>query len=236
MGLIEKKDFKKEYIEKGDYHFRLKEFDSWFICWNYKLLIHPLADDRKGLILDLACGDGLLESLYPSLRFVGIDFSEQAIEFARSRNRSSHCEFVCADMTKLPFPADRFDAVVSSLSLQYLDRRALLVCLEEVHRVMKRGRLFAFSYINSRYRLIDQHAEKLKKENREVLPVLETQEIVDCLKQAGFRLERILGTNYPINYRQVPTWCRKLVFHLSKIGYFFYRSSYHHVYVARNVK
>ena len=232
MVYIEKKDFREEYRKKGDYHYQLSGFSDWFIRWNYRLLIHYLGRARTGRILDLACGDGLLEFINPSLRIVGADFSIDALAYARRKNAGGASRYTGVDMRFLPFAAGAFDGAMCSLSLQYLDREGLLECFSEVKRVLKPGGRFIFSYINPDYRLNAKHLDRLRSRNRQLQAVLTCDEITRCLAEAGWSLERIRGTNYPLDFSSIPAALQRFAFHASKIGFFFYRSAYHHVYVA----
>src|SRR5262245_16068204 len=69
------------------------------------------AQARPGRILDLACGVGygtrlLAERARAADAVVGVDVSEQAIEFARGRYAAERIRFVCADA--LTFQEPRF--------------------------------------------------------------------------------------------------------------------------------
>ena len=78
------------------------------------LLAGPLARlpraGRAPLILDAGCGTG--NNLLHLARFgrpVGVDLSEDALRFCRSRGVT----VARAELLALPFPADRFDCVTS---------------------------------------------------------------------------------------------------------------------------
>ena len=232
MVYIEKKDFREEYRKKDDYHYQLSGFSDWFIRWNYRLLIKYLGEARRGRVLDLACGDGLLEFIYPSLNIVGADYSLDALMTARKKNAHGASMYTGVDMKLLPFAAGAFDGAICSLSLQYLDREGLLECLSEVKRVLKHNGRFIFSYINPDYRLNERHLDRLKSRKKELQAVMTSAEITQCLVEVGWSLERMRGTNYPLDFSSIPTGFKRIAFHISKIGFFFYRSAYHHVYVA----
>lgn len=78
--------------------------------------------EAQGPILDVGCGDGLLEERYRKLStvpMVAFDYSAVAIEHAQSR-QLSNVEFLCADSRS--FQADRlFSMVVFNESLYYVD-------------------------------------------------------------------------------------------------------------------
>jgi SAM-dependent methyltransferase len=72
--------------------------------------------------LDAGCGTGALTSAVETqaqpAQLTGVDPSEGFLATARARMRS--VEFVAGDAQALPFPDDRFDAVVSGLALNFV--------------------------------------------------------------------------------------------------------------------
>jgi trans-aconitate methyltransferase len=73
-------------------------------------------------ILDVGCGEGILEQKFRRLsssRIVGIDYSEEAIKLAVAKNIPA-CEFVCADYRKCQLQ-QHFGIIVLNESLYYVD-------------------------------------------------------------------------------------------------------------------
>jgi trans-aconitate methyltransferase len=78
--------------------------------------------EREGPVLDVGCGDGLLEEWYRKISdapVVAFDYSQAAIERARARNLRG-VEFLCADSRTFQ-PKERFSAAVLNESLYYVD-------------------------------------------------------------------------------------------------------------------
>jgi|GEM_PF-6016887 len=101
--------------------------------------VEAFAGSRALALLDAGCGDGMLR-YYLSVRhvYVGVDFAMRMLARAR---RYRPATYFRADLNRLPFPNESFDAIVSLQALQYLDRPE--VALAEMARVLKpRGRLF----------------------------------------------------------------------------------------------
>ena len=109
--------------------------------WKYALKAHGIQriipdDAKRGIILDLGCGDGSLavtvfgkESVE---RVVGVDISPNALKKAKKRIGS----LVLGDATYLPFRDLIFDGVICSAVIAHLTRDQAIAALIEVHRVL----------------------------------------------------------------------------------------------------
>jgi len=73
-------------------------------------------------ILEVGCGEGtnlsFLHSISPDARLVGIDFSQDKIEFAQTKN---DFEFVCGNALALPFPDQSFSVVLCRDILHHIN-------------------------------------------------------------------------------------------------------------------
>ena len=71
-------------------------------------------------ILDLGCGQGVLEKCIPSnIDYCGVDISSSFIESAKKTRKSNKHQFICADITTpLPIEKKDFDAACIVLTLQ----------------------------------------------------------------------------------------------------------------------
>ncbi len=99
-------------------------------------------------ILDVGCGTGKgvrgLQKAYPQARVCGADIAYQMLLQARSSFRLlSRKRLVTADMEQLPFAAQTFDLVFSSLALQWSND--LRTTFDEFARVSSPGALLMFS-------------------------------------------------------------------------------------------
>ena len=107
-------------------------------------LIRPGAFDVRGCksILDAACGNGrysiqLLKHADADASFTAFDLSQNMLARARRRLNSERITFSAADLTRLPYAGESFDAVVCGWVLEHLpDPRP---GLRELARVMKPG-------------------------------------------------------------------------------------------------
>jgi ubiquinone/menaquinone biosynthesis C-methylase UbiE len=74
----------------------------------------------RGQVLEIAIGTGLNLSFYPAdVEITGIEISPAMLEIARQRAQSlgRQVELVVGDAQALPFPDQRFDTVVCTISL-----------------------------------------------------------------------------------------------------------------------
>jgi tRNA (cmo5U34)-methyltransferase len=104
------------------------------------------APDEAPHILDLGAGTGLYSALvrqkYPNARFTLIDLSESMLETARTRfAAASQIEYIVADYTRHPF-TERFDIVISSLSIHHLSHPEKRKLFRTVHRLLVDGGSF----------------------------------------------------------------------------------------------
>lgn len=90
-------------------------------------LIAPGKFDVRGRkrILDAGCGNGrytrfLLKSADPDALITGFDYSQQMLRRARERVKSDRVTQVAADLTRLPYADQTFDAAVCGWVLEHL--------------------------------------------------------------------------------------------------------------------
>lgn len=124
------------------------------------------ASHAVGDVLEIAVGTGRNFPCYSrDVRMTAFDLSAAMLEFARARARTLELDvdLHVADAQDLPFPAERFDSVVCTLSLCTIpdDRRALA----EARRVLRSGgRLVLLEHVRSPHygvRLLQQLVEPL---------------------------------------------------------------------------
>jgi arsenite methyltransferase len=93
-------------------------------------------------VIDIGCGPGFLcESMAavigPTGRVVGIDVSEDLINFATKHKCSESIEYRAGDARALPVDAEQFDVAVSAQVIEYVaDADA---ALREIYRVLRPG-------------------------------------------------------------------------------------------------
>jgi ubiquinone/menaquinone biosynthesis C-methylase UbiE len=112
----------------------------------YRHVVSPVS--LSGLdVLEVGCGRGggaayLHRTLLPAT-MTAVDFSEKAIALCRERYTREGLTFVVGDAERLPFPAEKFDAVVNVESSHCYG--SMEAFLREVHRVLKPGGHFLYA-------------------------------------------------------------------------------------------
>ncbi len=97
----------------------------------YREILNFFKNRKK--ILDAGCGSGRFVSL--DKRIIGIDSS---VTSPRGR-------IFKGSVTKIPFPANHFDGVLSYQVIEHLSIEQAYKMLSEVHRVLKKGGVFVMN-------------------------------------------------------------------------------------------
>lgn len=109
--------------------------------------IKSLVPNLKGKsVLDLGCGDGhfskyCIEKGAESV--TGVDISNNMIERAKKFYRDDNIKFICLPMEDLKLTHQKFDLVVSSLSIHYVEDYPTMI--QKINRLLNNGGEFIFS-------------------------------------------------------------------------------------------
>jgi ubiquinone/menaquinone biosynthesis C-methylase UbiE len=106
-----------------------------------------LADLKPGeSVLDIGCGTGTLaiaakQRVGPTGKIYGIDASPEMLARATRKATKAGAAVVFQNsvVERLPFSDGQFEAVLSTVMLHHLGRKARQQCAEEVRRVLKPG-------------------------------------------------------------------------------------------------
>ena len=108
----------------------------------HKKVVNPIVSDFLGnlkgkVVLDSACGNGYWSKRLAksAKRVVGIDFTEELIEIAKSKFSSSNLVFKVCDIKNLSFSDNKFDTVLCNMAL--IDIDDLTKAIGELSRVLK---------------------------------------------------------------------------------------------------
>ena len=112
-----------------------KKIDEWgeHDVWNeIKFIMH----DKKGKILDLACGTGKnildLKKINKEAQFFGCDISKSLINVAIKNGVSENC-LTCIDATKMNFPENFFDYSYSIGSLEHFTEEGIEDVIDKLY-------------------------------------------------------------------------------------------------------
>ena len=180
--------------------------------------LFDLIGDVKDLtVLDLGCGAGghdrhLIE--LGAKRVLGIDLSKNMINEAKKNTNDNKIEYKIMSMTDIDTLEEKFDLVVSSLALHYIEDYDGLC--KKVYNVLKDGGRFIFSYghpmdscailndysenyvmiNNKKYYLISDYNNEGKRVSHWYVDGVETyhrniSHLINGLLDAGFTLEHV---------------------------------------------
>jgi ubiquinone/menaquinone biosynthesis C-methylase UbiE len=128
-------------------------------CENLMEELLSFIPEKKGTILDVACGQGattryLLKYFVPQ-NVTGINISEKQLQICRKN--APECTFLLMDATQMDFPDHSFDNVICVEAAMHFNTRKKF--LREAHRVLKPGGCLVLSDMSlPRWRL-DQPQE-----------------------------------------------------------------------------
>lgn len=108
-----------------------------------QLALQGLPIDRETNILDLCCGAGQVTRFLTPLsdRVTGLDASPKAI--ARAKKNVPRANYIEAFAEKMPFADNTFDIIHISAALHEMNPEQFRQILQEVHRVLRSGGIFA---------------------------------------------------------------------------------------------
>ncbi len=164
---------------------------------------------NTGRLLDIGTGTGMLaleaSKQYPSSQIIAADLTLPMMEFGRSRNPQSGLDWTASEATRLPFPSDSFDAVVSGFLARNLSD--IHQGLTEKYRVLKPGgkiavldttrrpkniltpliRLYMYHLIPTLSNLITSNKEDYTYLYESTESFLQTEELAAYLAAVGFK-------------------------------------------------
>lgn len=136
--------------EAGNYYTRLAPWYDFLAASEKKFvrtglqILAPQPDER---ILEIGSGTGYAQILIGGKLergfSIGLDLSEGMGDIARRRvnqaAKMDHVGLVCSDTLPIPFPAQSFDAIFSSFTLELFDTPLIPNVLADFRRVLKPG-------------------------------------------------------------------------------------------------
>lgn len=159
-------------------------------------------------ILDAGCGTGEavrpLQKRYKKSELVLLDLSERMLDKATSRAGFFRKPYsVCGDIEALPFAAESFDLVFSSLALQWCND--IGAALGEFKRVLKPGGLLIFTTFGPDTLKELRASWQQVDEAVHVNDFLDMHDIGDGMLQGGFTAPVMESEMITVNYKKVET-------------------------------
>ncbi|HCC78030.1 MAG: hypothetical protein A2X25_00300 [Chloroflexi bacterium GWB2_49_20] len=141
-------------------------YDRFFDSMNmgFKLVGIRMFRPIKGMsILDVGCGTGSHLELYQRYKcnLYGLDLSPSMLNVARKRLGDS-TQLDLGDATDMPYEDDKFDLVISMLSLHEMSSATRSAVLKEIMRVLKNdGRILLIDFHTGPYQPLQGWVSKL---------------------------------------------------------------------------
>jgi SAM-dependent methyltransferase len=184
----------QEYLYRLPYHWfpeeRLKRFEREVKQRIIFSLIEEYCDNLISNYLDVGCGDGRWTSDIHevinnnSLHSIGVDFSSQAIGFAKLI--SPHIEFQIQRGEDLPYGDKRFDLVTAIEVIEHVEDGKEEVFLHELKRVLQEDGLLILTTPSWKLRLTHHHYRHYSIER-----------LIELIDSAGLSVICIRGQSIP---------------------------------------
>jgi SAM-dependent methyltransferase len=133
-------------------------------------------------VLDVGCAKGFMmydfTQLIPGIAVKGIDVSQYAIDNA-VEDMKPHVQV--ANATKLPFPDQSFDVVISINTIHNLERDELAQALKEIERVKRKG-----AYITVDAYHTDEEKQRMMAWNLTARTIMHVDEWKAFFKEVGY--------------------------------------------------
>jgi ubiquinone/menaquinone biosynthesis C-methylase UbiE len=188
---------KRMNLEEYDRMYRLEDTYWWFVARRHlitSLMEHHFEPGGAIRILDVGCGTGaMLDELCRFGSVTGADFATAAL--CHCRERGARYPLARADIRRLPFASDTFDAVTAMDIIEHIDDDKAAVA--EVHRVLKPGGLL-FATVPAFPSLWSEHDEALHHYRRYTAP-----QFKDLLQRVGLAVPK---ASYTVTALFPPIW------------------------------
>jgi ubiquinone/menaquinone biosynthesis C-methylase UbiE len=164
--------------------------------------VTALGDAARGLMLDVACGPGILSAAIAKTarEVVAFDLTPEMLKRAAQRCNAAgltNVTFREGNAAELPFADGAFDAVVTRLSVHHFDQPERV--LSEIFRVLRLGGSFVIADVISSEEL--QNAIEILRDPSHVR-MLPASELTSLVKGAGFASESELAWDKPREFEE----------------------------------
>ncbi len=178
------------------------------IRWR-KIAVRQLRLQPGSLLLDIGSGNGQIAQeasrQYPGCRCIAADLTQAMITIGRSKTIQSRVHWTAADSTRLPFPDESFEGVISGFLVRNLND--IVQGLADQYRVLKPGgriavldttrlpdhmltpliRFYMNTVIPAIGGLLTGHRESYSYLNDSTVEFLRAEELASYLAAVGFK-------------------------------------------------
>lgn len=129
-------------------HSEINEY--WAVEHFHRYAIAQMFVKNKA-VLDIACGEGYGSNLLSkqAATVIGVDISQEAVEFANSSYKSPNLKFKQGAAQKIPVPDGSIDVVVSFETIEHHDQH--IEMMQEIKRVLKKDGILIISSPDKKY-------------------------------------------------------------------------------------
>lgn len=109
---------------------------------------------RNMRVMDYGCGPGYGTAIIAkkAKEVVGVDISEEALEYAKSHYALPNVKFIKIDTHPTEFPENSFDIIVSSHVIEHIDN--VKKYLLQLKRILRKGGMLIITTPNKKFRLL----------------------------------------------------------------------------------
>ncbi len=125
------------------------EVDLWNEHFSRYAFAAKHAGGRRALDVGCGVGYGAAELSFTAATVLGIDCSEEAINYARQHYRAENLRFLVASASQVPCRATEFDLITAFELIEHLEDWRAFLC--EMRRLLRPGGLFIVSTPNRSY-------------------------------------------------------------------------------------
>lgn len=140
------KEAKKIYDKLAEfYHTKRLKREDWNALIEQPTSFSLLGDVKRKKVLDAGCGSGIYTKILAKkgAKVCALDLSSKMLKLAKEHCKNYKIEFKQGSIDKLPYPKNKFDAILASLVIHYLKKPEK--AFKEFNRVLKKNGILVFS-------------------------------------------------------------------------------------------
>ena len=166
--------------------------------------------DKKGKVLDVACGQGRLDKIFGGFEVIGLDSSKEMLKYCK--NKSNYQRVILGDALNLPFDENTFDYIITMRFFFHYPN--IKPYLKEFKRISKEGGFIIFQT----YRWSPRMIFNIKRLGGKVY-IHSDKKVKHILKELGLEIVKreCCFLFSPYIYKNLPYFVVKLLDLIEKI-------------------